>query len=85
MIICTFADEMRRMQLFLPTVMLTVLAALIIGCGTGERRYMERLLAESDSMNRNYINFTTDSVMLTVVDYGAVAKPGWWLLCEQLS
>lgn len=69
MIICTFADEMRRMQLFLPTVMLTVLAALIIGCGTGERRYMERLLAESDSMNRNFINFTTDSVMLTVVDY----------------
>ena len=60
---------MRRMQLFLPTVMLTVLAALIIGCGTGEWRYMERLLAESDSMNRNYINFTTDSVMLTVVDY----------------
>jgi len=36
------------MQLFLPTVMLTVLAALIIGCGTGEWRYMERLLAESD-------------------------------------
>ena len=57
------------MLILLPAVLMTVLATLTVGCGTEERRNMERLLAEADSMNRNYINFTTDSVMLAVVDY----------------
>ena len=60
---------MRRELTLLLTVALTVFAALVIGCGTGKRSNMERLLAEADSMNRNYIPFTTDSVMLDVVDY----------------
>jgi len=60
---------MRRMLILLPAVLMTVLATLTVGCGMEERRNMERLLAEADSMNRNYINFTTDSVMLAVVDY----------------
>lgn len=60
---------MRRELTLLLTVALTVLAVLVISCGTGKRSNMERLLAEADSMNRNYVPFTTDSVMLDVVDY----------------
>ena len=60
---------MRRELTLLLTVALTVLAVLVTGCGTGKRSNMERLLAEADSINRNYIPFTTDSVMLDVVDY----------------
>jgi hypothetical protein len=54
---------MRRELTLLLTVALTVLAVLVIGCGTGRRSNMERLVAEADSMNRNYVPFTTDPVM----------------------
>lgn len=60
---------MRRELTLLLTVALTVFATLVTSCGTGKRSNMERLLAEADSINRNYIPFTTDSMMLDVVDY----------------
>ena len=60
---------MRRELTLLLTVALTVFATLVFSCGTGKRSNMERLLAEADSMNRSYIPFTTDSLMLDVVDY----------------
>ena len=50
---------------------ITVAALLLLGgCTTSdERRRMAALMAEADSMNRNYVTFTTDSVMLRVAHF----------------
>lgn len=48
---------------------LFILLLLTLLCACGNREKYERLLAEADSLNQNYIPFTTDSTMLDVVDY----------------
>ena len=50
---------------------ITVAALLLLGgCTTSdERRRMAALMAEADSMTRNYVTFTTDSVMLRVAHF----------------
>ena len=45
------------------------IAILVLLCACGNREKYDRLLAEADSLNQNYIPFTTDSTMLDVVDY----------------
>ncbi len=46
-----------------------LIAILVLLCACGNREKYDRLLAEADSLNQNYIPFTTDSTMLDVVDY----------------
>ena len=49
-----------------PLIVIFLLALL---CACGNREKYARLLAEADSLNQNYIPFTTDSTMKEVVDY----------------
>ena len=58
---------MRTTRLFL----LLLLALSLCGsCTTeAERRQMERIVAEADSMNRNYVPMTTDSLLLQACRY----------------
>ena len=48
---------------------LIVIFLLVLLCACGNREKYARLLAEADSLNQNYIPFTTDSTMKEVVDY----------------
>jgi tetratricopeptide (TPR) repeat protein len=57
-----------KRQFFFLTLLLA--AMLLAACTTtAERRQMAALMAEADSMNRNYITFTTDSVMRRVTRF----------------
>ena len=59
--------SIKRQFLFLT---LLLAAMLLTACTTtAERRQMAALMAEADSMNRNYITFTTDSVMRRVTRF----------------
>ena len=50
--------------------LLLIAATMVAGCASPqEHSRMAELLAEADSMNRNYVDFTTDSVMRSVVHF----------------
>ena len=48
---------------------LYVICIIVFLCACGNREKYDRLLAEADSLNQNYIPFTSDSTMKEVVNY----------------
>ena len=48
---------------------LLVLLLFALFCACSDREKYARLLVEADSLNQNYIPFTSDSLMLDIVDY----------------
>ena len=57
---------MKHIKTFL---LLTLLSFVGASCGDGERRNMERIITEADSMNRNYVPMTSDSLLLAACRY----------------
>jgi hypothetical protein len=53
----------------LPFLLLSLLCIVFSCSGSGERRRMEQVLAEADSMNRNYIPMTSDSLLREACRY----------------
>ena len=47
----------------------TLFLLLLIACGSSERGRMLAVLDEADSLNRNYIPFTTDSVLKIAAEW----------------
>ena len=49
---------------------LLVLCVGVVACTTeGERRQMAQVIAEADSMNRNYVPMTSDSLLLQACEF----------------
>ena len=69
-------DTLKRtlLSVFAAAVVLIVLGFLLIKPQGAKSRHYAQLLEEADSMNRNYVPFTTDSVMLRVVRH----YDHWW-------
>ena len=60
----------RTTPYYIYSAALTLLLALALAaCGHGDAMRMNALIAEADSMNRNYVDFTTDSAMLLAAGY----------------
>ena len=57
----------RRLLQVLARSLVLAAALNVMACSGGGRREMQRLLAEADSMNRNYVTFTTDTILLRAV------------------
>ena len=63
-----FVPMNRILPIFLPIV--AVLCAFFCSCTTeGERQRMAQIIAEADSLNRNYIPLTSDSLLLEACQY----------------
>ena len=63
-----FVPMNRILPIFLPIV--AVLCAFFCSCTTeGERQRMAQIIAEADSLNRNYIPLTSDSLLLEACRY----------------
>ena len=61
----------RTTPYYIYSTALTLLLALALAAcwPSTDRRHMEALVAEADSMNRNYVDFTTDSNLLAATRY----------------
>ena len=57
----------RRLLQVLARSLVLAAALNVMACSGGGSREMQRLLAEADSMNRNYVTFTTDTALLRAV------------------
>ena len=63
-----------RLSILCAILFLAVLGSFLIRQQVAKSRHYAQLLSEADSMNRNYVPFTTDSVMLRVVHH----YDHWW-------